>query len=138
MKTFFAILTALLLSVALSHSEPFETTPANGAGVKVMPKSVRITFGEAIEGAFSSFKVYVYTAEVTKAKLQAFAKSKIGLKDDAAARVDAGANLSGTTKTVNIALKTGLKPGVYVVIWRVLGVDTHTVEAYSYFRYLSR
>ncbi len=138
MKTFFALLAALLLSVALSHSEPFETTPANGAGVKVMPKSVRITFNEAIEGAFSSFKVYVYTAEVTKAKLQAFAKSKIGLKDDAAARADAGANLSGTTKTVNVALKPALKPGVYVVMWRVLGVDTHTVEAYSYFRYLSR
>ncbi len=138
MKKLFTIVAALLLSVALSHSEPFETNPANGAGVKTMPKSVRITFDEAIEGAFSSFKVYVYTAEVTKAKLQSFAKSKIGLKDDAAARADAGTSLTGTTKTVNIALKPALKPGVYVVMWRVLGVDTHTVEAYTYFRYLSR
>ncbi len=138
MKTLFAILAALLLSVALSHSEPFETNPANGAGVKTMPKSVRITFDEAIEGAFSSFKVYVYAGEVTKAKLQAFATSKIALKDDASARADAGADSSGTTKTVAIALKPALKPGVYVVMWRVLGVDTHTVEAYSYFRYLNR
>ena len=138
MKKLFTIVAALLLSIALSHSEPFETNPANGAGVKVMPKNVRITFGEAIEGAFSSFKVYVYVGEVTKAKLQAFAKSKIAVKNDAAARADAGANLSGTTKTVDIALKPALKPGVYVVMWRVLGVDTHTVEAYTYFRYLSR
>lgn len=138
MKKLFTIVAALLLSVALSHSEPFETNPANGAGVKVMPNSVRITFDEAIEGAFSSFKVYVYAGEVTKAKLQAFAKSKIAVKNDAAARADAGANLSGTTKTVDIALKPALKPGVYVVMWRVLGVDTHTVEAYTYFRYLSR
>ena len=134
MKMFIVTIAALLLSIALSHSEPFSTTPANGSSVKVMPKSVRITFDEAIEGAFSSFKVYVYTAEVTKAKLQAFAKSKIGLKNDVSARADAGTSLSGTTKSVEIKLKPALKPGVYVVMWRVLGVDTHTVEAYSYFR----
>lgn len=135
MKIFLITITALLLSVALSHSEPFATSPANGSSVKVMPKIVRITFDEAIEGAFSSFKVYAYNAQITKAKLQAFAKSKIALKNDLSARADAGTGLTGTTKTVEIKLKPALKPGVYVVMWRVLGVDTHTVEAYTYFRY---
>jgi methionine-rich copper-binding protein CopC len=127
---------ALLCGVALSHSEPFEVTPANGARVKTPPQSVTITFDEAIEGAFSAFKVYAYTGEVTKAKLQAFAKSKTALKNDEAARADVPVALGGTTKTVTLKLKPGLKPGVYVVMWRVLGVDTHTVEAHTYFRYL--
>ena len=136
MKRFlFAVAVALFFSVALSHSEPFETTPENGARVQTMPKKVRIVFDEAIEGAFSTFKVYAYTGEVTNAKLLAFAAQKRAANADDSARADVPTKLNGTTKTVEIALKPNLKPGVYVVLWRALGVDTHTVEAQIYFRF---
>jgi methionine-rich copper-binding protein CopC len=47
---------------------------------------------------------------------------------DEAARVDTGILEKDTSKTVTLTLKENLAPGAYVVMWRVLSVDTHTVE----------
>jgi methionine-rich copper-binding protein CopC len=132
MKKLFVLL-FVLLGVALAHSKPVKIVPANGATV-VAPKTVSIVFDEGIEGNFSTFKVYGYTGEVNNTAIRAFARAKLPLKNDSAARADSGNDAKGGTKTVNIALKPKLAKGVYVVMWRILGEDTHTVDSWSFFR----
>jgi copper resistance protein C len=133
-KTFFAVLALIVSSLALAHSELVKSSPAKGATVKVAPATVSLSFDEAVEMAFSTFKVYAYTGEITNGKLRAFARQKTALKNDASARADAGATSSGTTKTVTLKLKPNLNTGTYVVMWKALGVDGHSVEDHFYFR----
>jgi methionine-rich copper-binding protein CopC len=60
------------------------------------------------------------------------------LRDDQgrAERIDAGLKTQGrTAENVTISLKPGLKPGAYVVMWRVLSVDTHTTSGFFVFVY---
>lgn len=139
MKRFFTLVVFAALSLALAHSKPIKIVPANGSSVKSV-SSVKITFDEAIEAGFSTFKVYAYTGALTDAAMDAFSERKLKLKSDAAARADLKTKVlgqttgSGTTKTIEITLKPKLKTGTYLVMWRVLGTDTHGVEGNSYFR----
>jgi copper resistance protein C len=135
MKRFFSLMSVLLCGWALAHSELTSSAPTNGGVIKTMPAKVTLNFGESIESDFSTFKVYKYSGEVTRGQLRYFAKQQTALKNDAAARADAGMTTSGTTRTVELKLKPGLKPGVYVVMWKALSSDTHTSEDYSYFVY---
>lgn len=137
MKNILLALFLLLASslTALGHSELVSSTPANGSTVKTMPSAVQLKLDDAVEMAFSTFKVYAYTGTITNGKLRAFASAKTALKNDLSARADAGTTSAGTTKTVSLKLKPNLKSGVYVVMWKALGADTHTVEGYVYFAY---
>lgn len=57
-------------------------------------------------------------------------------RGDEAARADAGlATVEATSETVSLKLKPGFEPGTYVVMWRVLSIDTHTEQGYSIFTY---
>jgi copper resistance protein C len=132
MKKMFLLL-ALFSSLVLAHSKAVKIVPANGSSVAA-PKTVSIVFDEGVEGGFSTFKVYAYTGEVNNGAIRAFARAKLPLKNDAAARADTGNTAKGSTKNVSISLKPALKAGVYVVMWRVLGSDTHTVDGWSFFR----
>lgn len=135
MKLLLSIAALILSSLALAHSELVSSTPANGSRVKTMPSAIELKLDDAVEMAFSSFKVYAYSGTVTNGKLRAFARAKTALRNDDAARADAGTSSTGTTKTVSLKLKPKLKSGVYVVMWKALGADTHTVEGYLYFMY---
>jgi methionine-rich copper-binding protein CopC len=132
MKNMFLLL-ALFSSLVLADSKPVKIVPANGSSVAAL-KTVSITFDAGIEGAFSTFKVYAYTGEVNNGAMRAFARAKLPLKNDLAARADNGFNPKGNTKQVTITLKPKLAKGVYVVMWRILGEDTHSVESWSFFR----
>ena len=136
-KTLLALCLLLASSslTVLGHSELVSSTPANGSTVKTMPSTVQLNLDDAVEMAFSTFKIYAYTGTVTNGKLRAFATAKTVLKNDASARADVGTSSTGTTKTVSLKLKPKLQPGVYVVMWKALGADTHTVEGYIYFTY---
>ncbi len=124
-----------IFGVALAHSELASSTPANGAVVKVMPATVKLNFSGGIETDFSTFKIYQYTGEVTRGQLRYFAKQMMAVKNDAAKRSDAGTSTTGTSSNVTIKLRSALKPGVYVVMWHLLSVDTHTVDDFAYFTY---
>jgi copper resistance protein C len=133
MKKILLVVCLALLGIAFAHSRPVKIVPANGSSVKSV-KTVEITFDEAVEAAFSTFKVYAYTGELSNGAMRAFAKSKITLKNDAAARADLSATKTGTTKNIQITLKPNLKSGTYLIIWRILGSDTHGVDGYSFFK----
>jgi methionine-rich copper-binding protein CopC len=68
------------------------------------------------------------THEVMDTVAEEFIPTVIDVTDDEMARADTGVVEKDTSKTVTLNLKDGLAPGAYVVMWRVLSVDTHTVE----------
>jgi copper resistance protein C len=139
MKKILLIACAALFGVVFAHSKPSKIVPANGSSVKSI-SVVKITFDEAIEAGFSTFKVYPYSGALTDAAMDVFSEAKLKLKNDAATRADLKTTVlglttgSGTTKTIEITLKPKLKTGVYLVMWRILGTDTHGVNGNSYFR----
>ena len=63
-----------------------------------------------------------------------FIPTVIDLQDDEDARADLGlVTTEGLAKSVSIALKENLAPGAYVVMFRALSADTHTVEGFITF-----
>jgi copper resistance protein C len=130
-----------LVGIALAHSKVKKSNPKDGEIVKVMPKAVKLEFNEGVVASLSTFKVYKLItkskdSEKLEAEAEALAEKLTMKKDDAKARADSGfkGDADETTKfTVN--LKSGLKPGVYVVMWRLLGTDTHTVSGNLWFQY---
>ena len=135
MKKLLMFCALALLGVVYAHSELASSTPANGAVIKTMPATVKLNFSGGIETDFSTFKVYQYPGEVTRGQLRSFAKQMMAVKNDDAKRADAGTTTDGTSSSVTIKLKPGLKPGVYVVMWHALSADTHTVDDFAYFTY---
>ena len=139
MKKILSLILISLLGFALAHSKPAKVSPAYGSSVK-SAKAVSITFDEAIEAGFSTFKVYAYTGALTDSAMDRYSEKMLKLKNDAAARADLKTTVlgtttgKGTTKSIEISLKPKLKAGTYLVMWRVLGADTHTVNGNSYFR----
>jgi methionine-rich copper-binding protein CopC len=129
------------IGAALSHAYLERSTPRDGSTVTVMPNSIGLEMTEAVELRFSTFKVYkLETRETELHRIHADAASlmnrMLALKNDETVRADAGlATPEATSKTISIKLKSRLEPGIYVVMWRVLSVDTHTTQDYIYFRY---
>jgi copper resistance protein C len=130
-----------LVGITLAHSKVKKSNPKDGEIVKVMPKAVKLEFNEGVVASLSTFKVYKLItkskdSEKLEAEAEALAEKLTMKKGDANARSDTGfkGDADETTKFI-VNLKTGLKPGVYVVMWRLLGTDTHTVSGNIWFQY---
>ena len=136
-----AVIGTALIGFTLAHASLRSANPDRNTVVKAMPKTVTLEFTEPFEVRFSSFKVYrldtkASTISEAQNEAQALLDRVIGLKDDLNARADQGTNLSdGTAARIELKLRDKLEPGYYVVMWRVLSVDTHTTEDYLVFRY---
>lgn len=130
-----------LIGVALAHSKVKKSTPLDGEIVKVMPKTVTLEFDEKLVTQFSKFKVYKLEtksrdSEKLEAEAETLAEKMTLKKGDENARADAGfKGMAAETTKVTVNLKSGLKPGVYVVMWRLLGADTHTVSGNLWFQF---
>lgn len=59
-------------------------------------------------------------------------------RDDVDERADSGVVTTDTRREVVLMLKEDLAPGYYVVMWRALSTDTHTVQGFYVFRYQPR
>jgi methionine-rich copper-binding protein CopC len=70
---------------------------------------------------------------VMDAAASMFVPTVIDLTGDEEARADSAVTAEGTTNNVSITLKDNLAPGAYVVMFRVLSSDTHTVEGFITF-----
>ena len=92
---------------AHAHAMLDRANPAVGSTVSPTPKSVTLTFTEALEPAFSSIEVRNAQGEAVRA---------------------GKAVVDPTNRTqLRVALKP-LPAGTYKVIWRVLSVDTHRTQ----------
>jgi methionine-rich copper-binding protein CopC len=152
-RTIIAALTALVAgvgAVVLAHSNVKSSTPKDHEHVKVMPKTVTLTFDEPLETKLSTFKI-IYAMPESMMKngkpisasamddvAEKIATKAINTKTDGENRVDAGyaPGTKAQTKTVTLALKAGMnQPGVYVVAFRVTSVDTHVEKGFIHFHY---
>jgi methionine-rich copper-binding protein CopC len=102
---------ALLLGVAhgaAAHAFLDHARPAVGAALAAAPDSVQLWFTQPLEPAFSTVQVVGPSGE----------------------RVDQGPPaISGDDAArMSVALRPGLAPGRYRVIWRVLSVDSHVTN----------
>jgi copper resistance protein C len=142
-KAFLLVLAAslALVGIALAHSKVKKSSPKDGEIIKVMPKTVKLEFDEGLVTQFSTFKVYKLTtkskdSEKLEAEAEALASKMTMKKGDENARADSGfKGAAAETTKVTVNLKSGLKPGVYVVMWRLLGTDTHAVSGNLWFQY---
>lgn len=96
----------------------------------------------AIEVRSSVFKVYPLDTEGVADSQQLDARARVlyervlTLRRDEADRLDEQV-ISGraTAGEIEIGLQEEAAPGTYVVMWRVLSVDTHVVSGYYVFTY---
>lgn len=124
--------------LALAHGFLTGSDPADNAVLAEMPAAVRLRFSEPVEVNASIFKVYPLAAEGDLQALRAAArelmKQVLRERGDEDRRADAGVAVErSVSDEVQILLKEDLPAGSYVVMWRVLSVDTHVTEGYLIF-----
>lgn len=137
-----AILASLaLVGVAVAHSNLTRSTPADAQTVAALPKTVVLEFSEPLEVKFSVFKMYKLETTATDAKsarkdADALVGKVLEKRGDEAERADDGLATSvPTAARLEVKLKPNLTPGWYVVMWKVLSMDTHTSDDSIVFRY---
>lgn len=150
MKRLLFLLATLLpfgMGVALAHADLASSEPAAETTITEPIEEIRLHFGEAVELDFSLFKVYQLdatevdmTAENAWQRLNGLAGALVSdvleSRNDSEARVDAGlANDEQRSEEVVIELQDDLAPGVYVVMWRILSIDTHGTQGSYVFEY---
>ncbi|MDQ3459241.1 MAG: copper resistance protein CopC [Deinococcota bacterium] len=139
---------AALTSVGAAHAHAYlsASTPEQNVVIADLPEEIRLVYSEPVEVRFSLFKVYALEAD-PELSLEADAQRLSGLagalvsevleaRGDDDARADAGVSTEARTGAeITLALKEGLEPGHYVVMWRVLSIDTHTTQGFYLFTY---
>ena len=105
----------LLYPVALAaHGTLLRTVPAANATVAERPSEIRLWFNESIESRFSRVTVSRAERDAATGELQAQERVDEGLVEGA-----------GVTRELAVKLPATLAPGVYLVQWRVLSIDSH-------------
>lgn len=110
MRTLFLGLAVAASAIGHAHAHALlhRAVPAVGSVVAVAPTEIRIEFTEAVEPKFSGIAV----------------QSRSGTPvATGAAAVD-----PSDAKTLVVPLTAPLPPGVYVVRWHVVSVDTHKTQ----------
>src|SRR5690625_281588 len=144
-----ALLLVLAGGSALAHAELRTSEPAAGAVVGAGPQEVQLSFSEPLETLFSVFKVYPLAAgDVDPAadnaaqRLNGLAATLVNevleLRDDADEKVPAElVSAEATTAELKLTFQEPLPDGHYVVMWRVLSIDTHVTEGFFVFSVVS-
>lgn len=142
-----ALAVVLALGAALSvssavaaHAFLDESVPARDAVVDVLPETVKLVFTEPVEVRASIFKVYPLEADDDPLRLRAQAARLVDevlqVRGDENRRADDGLVPAGRESAeIQIVLPDDLPPGPYVVMWRVLSVDTHITWGHYVFTY---
>jgi copper resistance protein C len=134
----FLLFLVLTLGFAQAHSYLETSTPAENETVTTLD-TITLTFTENVQVPFSLFKVYKLadTGDLTDSKERLRLSGLAGTlvndvvtkTDDEADRADTGLmTTERETNVITLGLKEALTSGIYVVMWRILSVDTHTTQ----------
>jgi methionine-rich copper-binding protein CopC len=140
-KSLLLVCLVSLIGFSQAHSYLTAAVPPPGAVLETQPQVISLTMSEGIELKFSLFKVYRLDTipQDNKALVKAakdLLTEKIKLKDDEAVRADVGVIApQNRSKEIRLGLKDGLEPGLYIIMWKVLSIDSHSSEDFSYFIY---
>jgi len=139
------LLVALISGGVLAHAELRTSEPAAGAVAETAPEEVVLTFSEPLETLFSVFKVYeldVTDVDLTAADAEqrlnglaaALVNDVLELRDDGDEQVAAElVSDDATTAELSLQFPEALADGHYVVMWRVLSIDTHVTQDFFVF-----
>ena len=111
------LVTSLILlfpALLFAHGSLLRAAPAADTQVAKRPSEIRLWFSESVEHHFSRITVHRATRDAATGNLQ--------LQD----RVDAGL-VEGPRVTRELAVKLPetLAPGLYLVQWKILSIDSH-------------
>lgn len=125
---------------ASAHAFLDHGVPGPDAVVEVLPATVALTFTEPVEVRASIFKVYPLDHDDDPLRLRGQAARLVDqvlqVRGDEAERVDVGIRPAGRESAeIQIVLQDDLPPGPYVVMWRVLSIDTHITWGHYVFTY---
>ena len=129
------------LGFVLAHSNLNAASIKDGATISVMPKTITLEFSEAVETGFSKFKLIVLGPNIKTLKdatnaAGAMLEATLDKRDDETTRADDGlSNVPAIAAKLEVKLKTKLPAGWYVMMWKVLSVDTHTGSDFFVFQY---
>jgi methionine-rich copper-binding protein CopC len=130
MKSVLLVLTALLSSNALAHTEVTAITPKTSAVVRA-PKVVTLTISEPVNLRFCTVRVMAIPVGKTAAQASVLA---LAAKNGAPQLANVTQAASGLTTVVHVPLKPALTAGAYVIAWKLLSDDGHPVTGFSTFR----
>lgn len=130
MKRLLMLALLVLPGAALAHTAVTSVVPARGAVVPA-PAAVTLNFSEPVELRFSTVRVMAVAAGQTP---EAAAKLALAARPETSTLVSRPPTTAGLAARLSVPLKTGLKPGLYVIAWRLLSEDGHTVSGLSTFR----
>jgi methionine-rich copper-binding protein CopC len=140
-----AALVLIWAGAATGHAYLKTADPLEDGTVGVPPKEVRLVFTEPIELRFSTFKIYPMRSEPgwddrrLNGAAGALVSEVLRKTGDEAARADDGLiTVARTSAEIGIRMKPDPRPGTYVVMWRVLSIDTHTTQGFYVFTYAQR
>lgn len=130
-------------SVVFGHAHIESSEPEADAVVHTPPDKVVLKFTEPVELGLSVFKVYPLPPADSADQLKGEAANLVGkvllLRGDEAERADRGVvGDFRQSADVEILLRESLQPGSYVVMWRVVSVDTHATQGHFVFTYTDR
>lgn len=128
-----------LAGFADAHAALSGSEPAAFAAVRPPVGSVTIRFTEAIEAAFSTFKLYRLDADVDlgadNAELRLGGLASVVISAYLRSDEEGEGHVATTVVTnptdkavVTLEAVEPLEPGHYVVMWRILSADTHVVD----------
>jgi methionine-rich copper-binding protein CopC len=133
-----------LFGTAQAHAALDSSEPADGSVLAAAPAAITLNFTEELEVGFSTIKLYRLANDLElndtnyAAKLNSLAALLVNeviesrAQDERAVAVQLAPS-AGRTRTVQLMPDAALEPGAYVVMWRILSVDTHVVQAFSTF-----
>lgn len=140
----FILTAALALSTvpgASAHAFLNASAPGADTTVTTAPREIKLTYSEPVEIRFSTFKLYRINApaggdaQALHAAAESLVAANLLKRGDEPARRDAGvANTTRSSADIAVRVKD-LEPGAYVLMWRVLSVDTHTTQGSFIFVY---
>ncbi|GHF58459.1 hypothetical protein HNQ07_004049 [Deinococcus metalli] len=130
MKSVLLVLTALLSSTALAHTEVTAITPRRSA-VVIAPKVVTLTISEPVNLRFCTVRVMAIPVGKTAAQASALA---LAAKNGAPQLASVTQAASGLSTVVCVPLRPALTAGAYVIAWKLLSDDGHPVTGFSTFR----
>jgi methionine-rich copper-binding protein CopC len=140
-----AALVLFLAGAAAGHAYLRAADPAEDSVVRAAPDSVKLSFTEPVEVRFSTFKVYRLAADPgwdqrrLNAAGGALVSDVLQKRGDEADRADDGVvTAARTSASIVLRLKGSLRPGSFVVMYRVLSIDTHTTQGFYVFTFAPR
>ena len=95
-------------TAAFAHAQLQKAVPAVGGTVTASPKEIRLKFSEGLEARFSGIALATQAGEAV-----AIGKPAVDPADNS---------------TFVAPISQPLKPGVYIVTWHAVSVDTHKTQ----------